>query len=172
MEIAYPTWFLLYVPPILFLTLLVNYIYGAAVFTCLSVCLKCKTKWKLYKQTFLGIWVVGIAGDVGATVLFLLVSFVAPSVQFLYDAVVQPFSSVLGFITAFIVILAAGYLKYVLNRKVVFKKTDLLDDKSKKYMSLLLGLLTAPWTYIVPTEVAWKWLSSILTGIGRLGGMS
>ena len=66
--------------------------------------------------------------------------------------IANPFTNIFSFMYVLLAIIVSMFFIYNLNLKFVFKQLD-ISDKDKKFMSLALTFITAPYTFLIPT--AW-----------------
>ena len=154
-NVIFPIWIILLVPPIVLIVIPSNFIIDSLVLIIGFKILKL-TKWfNKYKKSILRIWIVGFIVDIFGSLLLLATQFFGEN-EYLYQTLVyplawNPFESIMALLYALIVVMACGVLIYVINYKFSFNKAD-LDNRSKKIISLLLGIVTSPYLFLVPTE--------------------
>lgn len=154
-NVIFPIWLILILPPIVLLVIPSNYIIDSLVLIIGLKLLK-QTNWfNIYKKTILKIWIIGFIVDIFGSLLLLGTQFIIDN-NFLYANLVyplawNPFMKPLSFIYCLLTIVLCGFFIYVINYKFTFKTTN-LDKKNKKFLSLLLGLLTAPYLFFIPTS--------------------
>ena len=111
------------------------------------------------KKSIFKVWIFGFVVDIFGSILLLLTQFIGANdylyEKLLYPVAWNPFISIIAFLYVLIVVLICGVLIYFINYKFSFKKTD-LDNKSKKTISLLLGIMTTPYLFFLPTSYIYK----------------
>lgn len=157
-NVIFPIWLILVVPPVILITLPSNFIIDSIVLIIGFWILKLTNWFDNYKKSILKIWIIGFIVDVLGSILLLVTQFINSGT--LYDKLVyplmwNPFENIIAFLYVLIVTIICGALIFIINYKFSFKKTD-LDDKSKKTISLLLGIVTAPYLFFFPTEYLYK----------------
>ena len=68
---------------------------------------------------------------------------------------VNPFSSVGGFLWTAVCVALAGGIIYLLNLKFCLKKTT-LDLAQKRKLALAMALVTAPYLFFLPTTLLYR----------------
>lgn len=108
-----------------------------------------KTNIKInYKKVILKTWICGFISDLVATGLLFLFELLAG--ELLHGSILgNPFSGIVPFIGTLIPIAIAGFLIFILNYKVAFKKTEMSNSEKKK-VAILLAIATAPYLFLMP----------------------
>jgi len=158
-NVIFPMWLILIVPPIILVTLPSNFIIDSLVLITGLKLFKINNWFDKYKSSIIKVWVIGFIVDILGSLLLLFTQFMGNN-EFLYENLVypvawNPFESIIAFLYVLIVVLLCGILIYLINYKFSFKKTD-LNNKSKKTISLLLGIITAPYLFFLPTSYLYK----------------
>ncbi len=108
-------------------------------------------------------WGFGFLADIIGSILLFLTQLILPDTvgdtgfwRWYADEVVgpvayDPFASVPAFFVVLLAVFLAGYLIYLFNLKVSLKKTE-LEPAAKKKTALLLAVLTAPYTFFIPSS--------------------
>ena len=153
-NVIFPIWMLILFPPVILIALVGNFIIDSIV---LLIALKVLSipLAKNYKKSILSVWIFGFIADIiGAAILF--TSQILP--QELYDitrAVAwNPFENIYAIIYVIVATIIAGIFIYVFNRNVSFRKLDIEENKKKK-ISLILAIVTMPYLFFLPTQVAY-----------------
>ena len=60
-----------------------------------------------------------------------------------------------GILVMILAVVFAGYLVYIFNRKFSFRHTDLSESQIKK-VSITLAIITAPYLFLIPTNVMYN----------------
>lgn len=165
-NMIFPLWLLLLIPTSWLAVLPANFVVDSLVLLAAAWLCKVPEKGSFYKKSILKVWGLGFAADLlGAGALlgvFVLASdleatvagggadgfldgFFAGMMNAWYQ---NPVSAVLvpGAVAL------AGWLVYVFNRNVTFRKQP-LEEKTKKRLALALAVCTAPYAMLLPT--AW-----------------
>lgn len=164
-NVLFPLWFLLLVPISWLIVIPANFVIDLLALLLAMKLLRMPDIGKNLKSAVLKSWIAGFAADlVGGGAMFLSVL----AGEFLPDPVrswvyhniteavmVNPFSSVGGFLwTAGCVALAGGII-YLLNLKFCLKKTT-LSLAQKRKLALAMALVTAPYLFFVPTVLLYR----------------
>lgn len=158
-NVIFPIWFILIMPPIVFLVIPSNFVIDSLVLIIGLKLLKITNWFDKYKKLIIRAWIIGFVVDIIGS-LFLLITQFVPSNDYLYQNLVyplawNPFNSILSFIYVLVIVLLCGFLIYFINYKITFKKTD-IDSKNRKVISLMLGVITAPYLFFLPTTLIYK----------------
>ena len=155
-NVIFPIWLILFFPPVILITLAGNfiidlvvllicfYIYKLGEFIALKELLR-KGIWK--------VWIFGFLADMLGAGLLLIANFSLPY-EWVNGIMFDPFSHPASVLFIVIAILLSSTLIFLLNYRVSFIK--LIPDKALRLKSaLLIAIVTAPWTFLLPT----KWFS-------------
>ena len=164
-NVLFPLWFLLLVPISWLIVIPANFVIDLLALLLAMKLLRMPDIGKNLKSAVLKSWIAGFAADlVGGGAMFLSVL----AGEFLPDPVrswgyqnitetvmVNPFSSVGGFLwTAGCVALAGGII-YLLSLTFCLKKTSLTLPQKRK-LALAMALVTAPYLFFVPTALLYR----------------
>lgn len=154
-NVIFPIWLIFIMPPIILLVLPSNFIIDSLVLIIGLKILKINNFGKVYKKSIFKVWGLGFLADIVGALLLFITQFSFN--DFLYDNLLQPimwnpFTSPLALIYVLVVVSICGYLIYCGNYHLVFKKSE-LDDKQKKFVSMLLAIITAPYLFLLPTSL-------------------
>jgi len=161
-NVIFPIWAMMILPPIMFIVLGGNYIIDSAVILISFWALKGKKLTKtstkeFYKNSIIRVWILGFLADIiGSIPLWgiSMTSHMGFSQQFVQAIHVNPFSHLGAFFMVLASIIIAIYFIYVFNYKISFKKVE--ERALKMKMSLILAIITAPWTFLIPTQWFYK----------------
>ncbi len=145
-NVIFPLWILMFVPPLLFIPLIGNLLIdGLIVYTVLRIC-KARLPRKLYMSSVLKVWGLGFLSDIIGAVLLYLLHEIFYELD-LYDIWRSPITVVcyIG------VIIIVGTLICIFNVRV-YKKLG-LEKKVYSKIALTMGIVTAPWMFLIPTSV-------------------
>lgn len=148
-NIIFPIWAILALPPIILITLPVNYLIDYLV-TRISLKKQGNQEYKKIAKKFTWkIWLVGFLSDfIGVLGMFLCEIF---NGRVAYYVEYNCFRNIWAFLYVMICISVSGVLIYFLNLKLSLRKTDLLSLEEKKKLALHLAIFTAPYTFLIPT---------------------
>lgn len=164
-NVLFPLWFLLLVPISWLIVIPANFVIDLLALLLAMKLLRMPDIGKNLKSAVLKSWLAGFAADlVGGGAMFLSVL----AGEFLPDPVrswvyhniteavmVNPFSSVGGFLWTAVCVALAGGIIYLLNLKFCLKKTS-LDLAQKRKLALAMALVTAPYLFFVPTALLYR----------------
>lgn len=164
-NVLFPLWFLLLVPISWLIVIPANFVIDLLALLLAMKLLRMPDIGKNLKSAVLKSWLAGFAADlVGGGAMFLSVlagEFLpGPVRSWVYHNIteavmVNPFSSVGGFLwTAGCVALAGGII-YLLNLKFCLKKTT-LSLAQKRKLALAMALVTAPYLFFLPTVLLYR----------------
>lgn len=158
-NLIFPIWFLLFFPPVIFLTIAGNYIIDSLVLViCFSIYKIARVGLNLksfYKQSILKVWGYGFLSDIiGASILFvlgLLGERLGLSYELTSAICYDPFSKPLAVIIILGATLVSAAFIFLFNYKYSFK--NLIEDKTLRFkIALTIAIVTAPWTFLLPTK--------------------
>ncbi|HIT09617.1 MAG TPA: hypothetical protein IAB55_11155 [Candidatus Merdivicinus faecavium] len=164
-NVLFPLWFLLLVPISWLIVIPANFVIDLLALLLAMKLLRMPDIGKNLKSAVLKSWLAGFAADlIGGGAMFLSVL----AGEFLPDPVrswvyhniteavmVNPFSSVGGFLWTAVCVALAGGIIYLLNLKFCLKKTT-LDLAQKRKLALAMALVTAPYLFFVPTALLYR----------------
>lgn len=164
-NVLFPLWFLLLVPISWLIVIPANFVIDLLALLLAMKLLRMPDIGKNLKSAVLKSWLAGFAADlIGGGAMFLSVL----AGEFLPDPVrswvyhniteavmVNPFSSVGGFLWTAVCVALAGGIIYLLNLKFCLKKTS-LDLAQKRKLALAMALVTAPYLFFVPTALLYR----------------
>ncbi|WP_251861257.1 hypothetical protein [Clostridium sp. Marseille-Q2269] len=161
-NLIFPIWMVLFFPPVIFISLIGNYIIDSLVVIGCFFAYKLANKdfnlKTIYKKRILKVWLYGFLSDfIGAAILLILYFLVGilnlsglPAEAILataYDPSVQP----LAFIIILLCIFISAAFIFLFNYKFVFKNQ--IKEKIIRFkISLTIAIITAPWTFLLPTK--------------------
>ncbi|MGN1047435.1 MAG: hypothetical protein ACI4QZ_02395 [Eubacteriales bacterium] len=136
-NVLFPFWALLLFPQAWLIVLLGNFIIDSLVFLLIISVLKIEDKKQWYKKYILKIYGFGLLADIqGATYMFLMIS--AFHIGNMGDEL---------YLTVPALIISAALI-FVFNYFITFKK---IDRKTKRISALILAVVTAPYTFLIPS---------------------
>ena len=162
-NVIFPVWMLLFFPAVWLVALPANFLIDSLVLLLAFHVLKLGERKTLYKKAILKVWGFGFLADIAAAVLLLLTQFLgglgsgSPAMRWFSDNIVgpvcyNPFSNPFALGVVLLAVAAAGALIYLFNMKIALKSWP-VEDWQRKKAALLLAVLTAPYTMLIPT--AW-----------------
>lgn len=163
-NIIFPLWFVLFLPPVILITLMGNFIIDSLVILfCFYIYRLGRDGYKLgnfYKNNIVKVWLFGFLGDaIGAGALFLTqmitYAFNLDS-EWISAANFYPFENKMAVTIMIICILIAGVFIFLFNYLFIYK--DINKKKLKFKISLTIALITMPWTFLFPSKLVYELL--------------
>ncbi|MHC1722262.1 MAG: hypothetical protein AB9836_03540 [Aminipila sp.] len=157
-NIIFPVWMLLIFPPTWIVILPANFIIDSLVLLiALKFIIKNTDIKKNYKKTILKVWSLGFAADIVGTLTLFIVetgfSNMGNDVINHLEAIYwNPLDNPYAFLYVCFAIAISTILIFIFNYKISFKNVDLNKIENIK-VSLTLAILTAPYTFLIPTEM-------------------
>lgn len=164
-NVLFPLWFLLLVPISWLIVIPANFVIDLLALLLAMKLLRMPDIGKNLKSAVLKSWLAGFAADlIGGGAMFLSVlagEFLpGPVRSWVYHNIteavmVNPFSSVGGFLWTAVCVALAGGIIYLLNLKFCLKKTT-LSLAQKRKLALAMALVTAPYLFFLPTTLLYR----------------
>jgi len=158
-NLIFPIWFLLFFPPVVFITLAGNFVIDSLVIiVCFSVFKLVDSESNLktyYKKSILKVWGFGFLADIiGAGILFVL-GLLGDSLGLSYELTsainYDPFSEPIAIIIILGAAVVSALFIFLFNYKYSFK--NIIKDQALRFkIALTLAIVTAPWTFLLPTK--------------------
>ncbi|WP_050616784.1 hypothetical protein [Bacillus testis] len=158
-NLIFPIWFLLFFPPVIFFTLLGNYVIDSLV-VIVSFYLFKQAKHQLnvkrfYKKSILKVWLFGFLADIiGAAIIFVfgMSGFLFGLSNELMSAICyDPFSHPVAVLIICAAMLVSALLIFFFNYACTFKR--LIENKKERIkVALTIAIITIPWTFLLPTK--------------------
>lgn len=157
-NIFLPIWLLPIWPPIIFITLPINYIIDYVVCRLSLRRQKVQNYKMITNKLAWKIWIVGFMSDFVGIAMMIMSEFMFNNVsdslgKVIYSIEYNCFSNPFGFLYVVICLVVSAILIYFLNLKVVLKKVDTLNLQEKKKLCLHLAIFTAPYLFLIPTSI-------------------
>lgn len=160
-NMIFPIWLMLLCPPVIFITIVGNFVIDSIVLIICFKIFKLKdagfNQKKFYKETIIYIWLFGFVGDIIGALILISSTWVLGfsiglfSEEFSYAIAYNPFSQLNAFIFVLFTMIVSGICIFILNYKHSFKNHN-LDNKIKYKISLTIAIITIPFTFLLPTE--------------------
>lgn len=156
-NVAFPVWMLWLVPQVFLICAVANLIIDGAVVLISSKVLKFFDIIKKNIKCIFLVWIFGFLADFAGTIFlfgisqlfYLLNDFTKLGGAIAWGISYNPFGHPLAFFITFAAIVLSGYLIFLLNYYITFKKLD-ISQKQKKTLALILALATAPYLFLLP----------------------
>ena len=147
-NIMFPIWFLFFFPALWLVMLPVNFGVDSLVLMLSARKQGVEDRKALWKKHILPVWGIGFLSDLlGAALLIPIYILLAESP--LVDTWMNPVYFPGATIMAIPGVILAGWLIYILNKKLTFRKSQ-LDPAVIRKLCLRLALWTAPYTMLIP----------------------
>ena len=169
----YATGLLFFTWPMIALTLLLDYVWIALCFGLSLRIAGAKDWWSAFKSRFFAVFVASFGCDALLAALLLATLALAQADPRLDVWLEHPFVGLGGSLTALGCMAAVGLcglLKGWLYRNVVLKKVQCLEKREIRAVSVLLAVMTAPWTFLLPTVTAGTWMGEMMVAVGGIAG--
>ncbi|WP_312355602.1 hypothetical protein [Aminipila sp.] len=160
-NVIFPVWMMMILPIVWIVVLPANFIVDSCV---LLIALKFIIKQKdiklLYKKTILKVWILGFVADIiGAVTLLAAELFFSNRdsklIKQLSSVYWNAFDNIYAFLYVACAVLISAVLIFVLNYKYSFSNIT-LEKEEKVRAALTLAILTAPYTFFIPTEMIYR----------------
>lgn len=156
-NVFFPIWLLIIIPITWVVLLPLNFIVDSIVlFIALKFIIKNDDIKNSYKKSILKVWILGFLADIigAATLLVSQLGFSNLDNQFidkLEEVNWNAFDNPYAFIYMLISIIISGVAIFAFNYFLSFNKIN-LEKMEKVKISLTLAILTAPYTFFIPSE--------------------
>lgn len=161
-NIIFPLWFLMFLPPVVLVTLVGNYLIDSLVVIGCFYAYKLVDRGfslkKFYKENILKVWGFGFLADfIGALVIFAL-NYIEGvfkiNIEWIDQINFDPFSNIFSLIAVLVCIAISGFFIYYFNYKFVYNK---IEDKALRHkLALTLAIITMPWTFLIPSKILYR----------------
>lgn len=136
--------------------LLANFAVDSIVYLIALKALKVENIWKNYSKGIWKVYLFGFLSDIIATIPLIIMLFAQGFIEskiinnFMNAVLLNPYRNILALLFVLICLFIGGFLIYIFNSKISFKKLE-IDDKKKKTIALVLAIVTAPYLFLIPT---------------------
>ena len=147
-NIMFPIWFLFFFPLLWLVILPVNFGVDSLVLMLSARKQGVEDRKALWKKHILPVWGIGFLSDlIGAALLIPIYLLIVESP--LVDTFLNPVLFPGSVITAIPGVILAGFMIYILNKKLTFRKSE-LEPAFIHRLCLHLAIFTAPYTMLIP----------------------
>ncbi len=161
-NVLLPIWLMIAFPLTWIVVLPANFLIDSAVLLLAAKLCGEKDLRGIWKRSILKVWIFGFVCDFAGAAFLLLNQFVYGEGAFFdwfYENITtpvmsNPFDGIFGVLTVLIAVLISGVCIYFADRRWAFKGAG-LTAASEKRLALWLAVVTAPWTFLLPSE--WFW---------------
>lgn len=147
-NVLFPIWFFFLFPQIWLIILAVNFVVDSLVVYFSAQRQQLPDPKAIWKKHILPVWGIGFLSDLIGAVLVFVVFLAVECIPGIYD-VMNPILFPGTCIISLPGVILAGVVIYWMNRKLVFKDSDLTPEQLHK-ICLHLALWTAPYTMLIP----------------------
>ncbi|HHW29633.1 MAG TPA: hypothetical protein GXX21_08780 [Syntrophomonadaceae bacterium] len=157
-NVIFPLWFVLFLPPVILITLVGNFVIDSLVVIACFFIFKLadiqKSLTEFYKGSILKVWIFGFLADIiGASILF-IIGILEP-LELPIDVITginyDPFSNLAAVAVITIATLVSAVFIFMFNYRITFAK-QINDQKLKAKVAIAVALITMPWTFLLPTK--------------------
>lgn len=161
-NVIFPVWFLLFMPPVTFITLFGNFIIDSiVVMICFSV-FKLSNHIDLkafYKKNILKVWIFGFLSDILGAIILLYTGILGNFLNLPSGVITginfDPFSNIGALLIVILAMLVSAFFIFIFNYNLTFKKS--VEDKKLRFkVAITLAIVTMPWTFLIPTKWFYK----------------
>jgi hypothetical protein len=145
-NVIFPLWAIFFFTPLIIVPLIGNLIIDGLVIYLTLLLKKTKLEWKKLRIIILKAWGIGFGSDLVGFVLLLILSS-----NFKIDDY-NPFADTLTTISYLLAILVAGIMIFWFNYRVLIRAG--IDRKTSLTIAITMGILTAPWLFLIPTDIS------------------
>ena len=164
-NVIFPIWFLLFFPPVIFITLIGNYVIDSVILLLCFYAFKLSqdqiNKKTFYKKNILKVWLFGFLADIiGAAILFALGiwgDYLGVPNEIMSGINYDPFSQPLAVVIILCSMLISGAFIFIFNYYITFAK-QVEDRKLRFKLALTIAIITIPWTFLLPTKLFYNGL--------------
>jgi hypothetical protein len=144
-NVMFPIWFYFLFPQVWLIILVVNFIVDSLVVYCSAKRQQLPDSIVIWKKHILPVFLMGFVSDLIGAVLVFLVYLVYVAICGLQNPILFPANLLISLPG----VVLAGWMIYVLNKKMTFRESD-LDPAVIHRFCLHLALFTAPYTMLIP----------------------
>lgn len=144
-NVMFPIWFYFLFPQVWLIILVVNFIVDSLVVYCSAKRQQLPDSIAIWKKHILPVFLMGFVSDLIGAVLVFLVYLVYVAIWGLQNPILFPANLLISLPG----VVLAGWMIYVLNKKITFRESD-LDPAVIHRFCLHLALWTAPYTMLIP----------------------
>lgn len=155
-NVIFPIWMLFLFPQVWLVALPGNLLIDCAVVLGALFLLKHEHKWKVLRQIWWKVWLLGFAADfMGITALLpsLILQDLLPDHlnDFIEPVLYNCFLSPVAFLWTAAAVALSGVCIYLFDREAL-RSCPLLTDRQRHLICLALAIITAPWTFFIPVS--------------------
>ncbi len=157
-NVIFPMWLLLFFPPVIFGTMIGNFLIDSLVIVLCYYVFSMKQTIPMlgtfYKKSIWKVWIFGFLADIiGAAILFVcaIVEVFGLSYEVTSAISYNPFSEPLALAIVGLAMFVSTVCIFLFNYYLSFK--NMLEDKKLRMkVALTIALTTIPWTFLLPMD--------------------
>ena len=161
-DVIFPIWLIWLIPPVIFIALAANFVVDTIVILVIFAVIKNKGAGgysisSLYKKSILKVWLLGFAADIISAILLTIFSMITGLLpnNIIGAVMLNPFTNIWALLIVLFFVALAGMLIFLFNYHITFKK--IIHEKALKCkISIAIAIITAPWTFLIPTAWIYK----------------
>lgn len=155
-NLIFPIWLLLFFPPVIFVTLIGNFIIDSLVIIICFYLFKLSSfQYNLksfYKKSIVKVWLFGFLADIiGALILYGVGTTSDYSNDLIFAINYDPFSHYIAVLIIVFAMLVSSFFIFIFNYYFTYK-TMIAEKKLKLKVALTIAIITIPWTFLLPTK--------------------
>jgi len=158
-NVIFPIWFLLFFPPVIFITLMGNFIIDSLVIiVCFFVFKLADIQNNLktfYKKSILKVWLFGFSADIIGAALLFVTGIFGDSLGLPYELIsaicYDPFSHPTAVMIIMFAMSVSALFIFLLNYKITFNE-QIAEKQLRLKVALTVAVVTIPWTFLLPTK--------------------
>ena len=162
-NVIFPIWLLLFFPPVIFITLIGNFIIDSLVILACFYIFKLAEQVgnvnSFYTKSILSVWLFGFLSDLMGGVILFATGILGDSFGVPYELSsainYDPFSHPMAVVIILFAMLISAFFILLFNYNITFKK-QLADNQLRLKVALTVALVTMPWTFLLPTKWFYK----------------
>ena len=111
--------------------------------------------WQQTKKVIVKVWLYGFLADLLGAILMLGAAMATSEANYDFHAALMytsPFNYMPAALFALLCVIVTGVLIYRFDSRKALPGAD-LDDRTRRMTALALAIITAPWTFLLPTDL-------------------
>lgn len=162
-NVIFPLWFAIFIPPLILIPLIGNFFIDAIVLLLAMKINKTDKSFDILKKVIFKTWIFGFIADIIGVAMLMRLGYLKAYYQMNYSLTsdagffneYEPFKTFSTFSCYLVVILVVGGIIAGINNKILLKQG--FEKSMAKRIGIILGLFTAPWSFLIPTYWFFHW---------------
>ena len=155
-NVIFPIWLMLFVPPILLITLIGNWVFDSLVllacFHLFRLASLPMSFQEFYKRSIPKVWFFGLVADIVGAAILLMVVILGDTLELPVEGIsYDPFGHPASVLLILLAMLVSGIIIFLLNDRITLAKI-IPDEGLRRKMAITIAALTIPWTFLLPTK--------------------